>query len=106
MGNQLARHVEALAMDGSRLKGLGQSARLALFVMALDAHDTGTKKIPPAVYFRGWPHLARMLGHDGLTPSGQSAVARAVRQLTAAGLIERSDERPPGWYAVAYRLTL
>lgn len=108
VGNQLARQVEALAMDGQRLKGITPAARLVLFVMAMDAHDTGTKKLPPAYYFRGWGHLARMLGHEGIqTAGGHSAVARAIRQLVAAGLIERDDSaRPSDWFAAGYRLTL
>lgn len=109
MGNQLARQVEALAMDGQRLKGVTPSARLVLFTMALDAHDTGTKTLPPAYYFRGWAHLARVLGHDGIynNRAGEQAVTRAIRQLTKAGLIERDDSaRPSGWFAAGYRLTL
>jgi hypothetical protein len=108
MGNQLARHAEAILMDGGhRAKGLTPTARLVLVIMAMDAHDTGTTSIPPAYYYRGWPHLARMLGHDGLTPGGHSAVARAIRQLVAAGLVEADDAyRPPGWKARGYRLTL
>ena len=107
MGNQLAHHAVALMMDGTRTKGLNGNARTILLAMALSAHDTGTRKIPPAYYYRGWVHLAQVLGYDGLTPGGESAVARAIRALTTAGLIERDDQgRPADWYAAGYRLTL
>ena len=107
MGNQLAHHAVALMMAGDRTKGLSQSARVTLLAMALSAHDTGTKRIPPAYYYRGWTHLAQVLGHDGLTPGGKSAVARSIRQLTDAHLVERDDTgRPADWHARGYRLTL
>jgi hypothetical protein len=107
MGNQLIRHVEAMLMDGQRVKGLSPSSRLVLVIMAADAHDTGTRTIPAAYYFRGWPHLGRMLGYDTYDHRAERAVARAVRELRQAGLVERDDSwRPPEWSAAGYRLTL
>ena len=107
MGNQLAQHAVALMMAGGRTKELSPSARAVLIAMALSAHDTGTKRIPPAYYYRGWTHLAQVLGYPDLGPGGKSAVARAIRQLTDAGLLERDDSgRPADWHARGYRLTL
>jgi hypothetical protein len=107
MGNQLAHHAVALMMDGTRTKGLTQGARLTLLAMALSAHDTGTKRIPPAYYYRGWRHLGMVLGHDTWDRTAEQAVTRAVRQLTQAGLIERDDSgKPADWHARGYRLTL
>jgi hypothetical protein len=107
MGNQLVHHVEALLMDGQRTKGLSPSARVVLLIMAADAHDTGTTRQAPAIYYRGWPHLGRMLGYDTWDDRAERAVARAVAQLVGARLVERDDDnRPTGWFAAGYRLTL
>jgi len=107
MGNQLAHHAVALMMDGGRTKGLDPRARVVLLTMALSAHDTGTKTVPPAIYFRGWHHLAQVLGYDTWDDTAQQAVKRAVRQLTQAHLIEREDHgKPTEWKAAGYRLTL
>ena len=107
MGNQLAQHAVALMMAGGRTKGLTGNARVVLLTMALSAHDTGTTKVPPAIYFRGWQHLGQVMGYDTWDDTAHQAVKRAIRQLTQADLIEREDSgKPDDWKAAGYRLTL
>ena len=106
MGTQLVRQVEAMAMHGT-LDRLTMAARLVLWVMATDAHDTGRGDTPAACYFRGWEHLASVLGHRGLTSAGQSAVARAMRELQDAGLVKAEEGSGlPRLRKQVYRLTL
>jgi len=105
MGAQLVRVVQAKALGGG-LSGLSSRAMLVLIAMALDAHDTGTEDTPARCYFRGWLPLALMLGHPGLTPGGKSAVARAIRELTDAGLIKVDPGYRGSRFTTTYRLTL
>lgn len=106
MGSQLVKQVEAAAMGG-RLDGLPSACLPVLLIMASNALDRPQGETPEAVYFRGWPHLASVLGYQGLTPAGKSRVARAVSALTDAGLVkathwDRSDTRGN----TVYELTL
>lgn len=97
--------VEAKAMDG-RLKGLPVRTRFVLWVMASNAHDTGNETTPMGCYFRGWEHLAICMGYDGLDANGERAVATAVSQLVAAGLIEKDDMATLDRRKITYRLHL
>jgi hypothetical protein len=93
MGTQLIRQVETLGLGG-RLTHLGNPARLCLYVMALNAHDTGTKTVPARIYFRGWEHLARTaLGRDEYDHAAECAVGRAIAELVAAGLVKPVGRR-------------
>ena len=106
MGNQLLRQVEALAMGG-RLDGITNASKTVLFIMALNAHDKGTQTTPEACYFRGWAHIASAaLGHRGLTPAGERAVARSISELTTAGLIKVDVDEAHKRRQQVYRLTL
>ena len=105
VGTQLARQVEVLAMAG-RLDDLTMGGRYALLLMALNAHDTGTKDTPEACYFRGWEHLASCMGHRGLTPAGERAVARAIADLRDHKLIDVDEWPNRGHRHQVYRLTL
>lgn len=87
------RQVEALGMAG-RLDELTANARCVLLVMALNAHDTGTRTLPARTYFRGWPHLAHVaLGRPTYTDTDMRAVARAVDELVRHGLIKPTGRR-------------
>lgn len=105
MGWQLVRQVEAKAMGGG-LDDLSKTAHLALIYMAQNAHDKGTEDTPQACYFRGWAHLAAVLGYPGLTKAGERTVARAVSELVTAGLIKVDDWEGHRRRQTCYRLTL
>lgn len=93
MGTQLLRALEARAMAGS-LVGLTPNAHRVLFVMALNAHDVGTKDAPARTYFRGWEHLARAaLARDQYDAADERAVARVIRELTDAGWVKMTGRR-------------
>jgi hypothetical protein len=105
VGTQLARQVEVLAMAG-RLDDISNTSRYVLLLMALNAHDTGTKDTPEACYFRGWEHLASCMGHRGLTAGGRSAVYRALTELRDAKLVDVDEWPNRGHRHQVYRLTL
>jgi hypothetical protein len=85
--------VEARAMGGA-LVGLSHSARAVLFVMAMNAHDTGNADTPPRTYFRGWEHLARVaLGRATYDDNAEHAVKRALRELVDAGYVKQTGRR-------------
>ncbi len=93
VGIQLLAYVEAMAMGG-RLGDLSANAHRCLLVMAFTAHDKGTNDAPARTYFRGWDHLARAaLCRDVYDAPAKQAVARAVRELTDAGLIKYVGRR-------------
>lgn len=93
MGTQLLRILEARAMGGA-LQDMTPNARLALFVMALNARDTGTPDAPARTYFRGWEHLAAVaLGRPTYDPPAERAVARIIRELTDTGWIKTTGRR-------------
>jgi hypothetical protein len=93
MGTQLLRMLEARAMGGA-LEDLTPNARLALFVMALNARDTEAEQDPAHTYFRGWEHLARVaLGRATYDDAARQAVRRTVRELTDAGWIKTTGRR-------------
>lgn len=91
---------------GGRLDGLTASAKLVLMTMAMNAHDTGNDTTPAGCYFRGWAHLASVLGHRGMTPAGARAVTRAMAELRHADLINVDDYEGHKRRQTAYRLTL
>ena len=107
MGFRLARELEALAMaDDPRMKGMTPQARLCLYVMALNAHDDGTKTLPRACYFRGWEHLAGQQGYPDQGPTAKRATMRALGELTDRHLIEQVGRRGSGRGKRVYRLHL
>lgn len=93
MGTMLLRQMEARAMGGA-LSTLSPNARLVLFVMCLNARDTGTKTDPGRTYFRGWEHLAHVaLARSEYDRAAEVAVLRAIRELTDAGWIKQVGRR-------------
>jgi hypothetical protein len=79
---------------GGALAELSPSARTVLFVMALNAHDSGTKTDPARTYFRGWEHLARVaLGRTEYDDAGRQAVQRIIRELQDTGWIKTVGRR-------------
>lgn len=90
VGMGLLHQMEARAMGGG-LKGLSNGARLVLFVMCKTARDTASETEPGECYFRGWEHLALMLGYDVMDARAKRAVARTIAELVANGLIERDQ---------------
>ena len=84
------------------LPGLSPRARVVLFVMALHALDTGSRDNPPAVYWGGWQRLGVALGYTVWDAKAELAVARAVRELVAAGYVK--VEGHGFGYRTAYRL--
>lgn len=93
MGTILLRHVEALGMAGS-LSRLSHSARLVLYVMALNARDTPTKTDPGRTYFRGWEHLAyAALGRETYNRNAEESIRRAIGELIDAGYVKPSGRR-------------
>lgn len=79
--------LEAKAMAGA-LDNLTPNARACLWVIALNAHDTGTDHTPEHVYYRGWEHLARAgLARTEYDEPAHQAVARAIRELTRSGYL-------------------
>lgn len=107
MGYQLTREVEALGVGG-RLAGLSTAALACLWVMAANAHDTGTKTTPARVYFRGWDHLAMCaLGVETYDESARRRMVRPIGQLVDAGLIKPVGRRHGNRHGRAmYELTL
>lgn len=99
------RLYEARSMNGG-LKGLSKAARICLVHMAMAARDTATETEPEGCYFRGWEHLAWMLGHEELDAAGKRAVTRAVAELARAGLIERDHYPARDRRKAVYRLRL
>jgi hypothetical protein len=93
VGTQLLRTLEARAMGGA-LDGLSPRAIACLYVMALNAHDTGTKFDPARTYFRGWEHLAAAaLGRVPYAAKDERAVARVIAELIDAGWIKAMGRR-------------
>lgn len=79
---------------GGALSGLTPQARTTLLVMALNAHDTGTKTDPARTYFRGWEHIAQVaLGRDVYDRPAKQAVERVIRELQEAGWIKQTGRR-------------
>jgi hypothetical protein len=107
MGTQVFRQVEALGMAG-RLNALTHSERACLYVMAMNAHDTGTSDAPARTYFRGWEHLARVaLGRTTYDDAAEHAVKRAIRGLVDAGFVKAKGRRHGERHGnVLYELTL
>ena len=91
-----------------RLAGLSHSARLCLFVMAMNAHDTGTSDAPASTYFRGWQHLAlAALGRTTYDDAAERAVNRAIAELVDAGFVKVKGRRHGERHGnVLYELTL
>lgn len=105
MGSQLWQLVTLKAQTG-QLKGVSPNARIVLWAMAMSALDAAREDGPAACYFRGWEYLARVLGHDGLTPAGHKAVMRAIADLSQAGLIVRDYWPGIDLRKAVYRLEL
>lgn len=79
---------------GGRLSDVSPNARLCLYVMALNAHDTGTNDAPPRTYFRGWQHLASAaLGRLAYDRADEEAVRRAVVELARVGYVKPVGRR-------------
>lgn len=103
----MLRLVEAKGMAGGLVE-LTPNEHHCLWVMALNAHDTGTKDAPARTYFRGWEHLARVaLRRSTYDAAAEQAVAVAVRGLMAKGYVKRAGRRHGQRHApVLYELTL
>jgi hypothetical protein len=93
---------------GGGLKGVSPRALAVLLVMAANAMDTPTERAPEDCYFRGWDHLAKVLGYENAKPgtAGHRAVARAVKELIGDGLIVPDVAPLPGLKNAVYRLHL
>lgn len=79
------RAVEA----GQLTRKLSYPARLVLLGMACNAHDE------TALYFRGWSWLGtQWLGYDGFDSNAKAAVARAIAELVAVGLVAPVEWQP------------
>lgn len=78
---------------------LTDRARVVLLVMCLQARDSGQK---PGLYFGGWQFLAERLGYPTYDVAAKQAVARAMRELADAKLIDRWDVSRG--HRVAYRV--
>lgn len=77
-----------------RFVELGGNAHRVLLIMALNAHDDGTKTIPARTYFRGWEHLARAaLGRDEYDAAAEQSVRRALVELVDNGLVKPVGRR-------------
>lgn len=80
--------------QGPRAKGLPVVAGYVLWIMAHNARDVPSSRGEPArLYFRGWEHLARVLGYPPGDPAGKLAVKRAIAELRTRGLIEPVSRR-------------
>lgn len=101
------RQVEALGMGGA-LAVLTPNEHHVVWVMALNAHDTGTKDAPARTYFRGWEHLARVaLRRPTYDDAAEQAVAVAIRGLVDKGFVKRAGRRHGARHTPAmYELTL
>lgn len=78
---------------------LSRPARLCLLAMCHSARDSGQR---PGLYFGGWQALALALGYPTYDDAAERTVARALRELREAKLIERWDVSRG--HRVAYRL--
>ena len=76
----------AMAQD-HRLKGIRGTTLLVLLVMALNARDDQEGRDVALVYFRGWSHLAAVLGYPAYDRKAERAVARHVADLRTRGLV-------------------
>lgn len=74
--------------QGPRTKGLPLAALVVLLTMALDARDTASSREPARLYFRGWDHLAGVLGYPEGSRAGEEAVRKAITELRIRGLVE------------------
>ena len=103
----MTREVEAMLLSGdARLKGVSSPAREALFWMAVNARDNPSDDLPGSCYFRGWEHLARMLGYPDTGPTAKRATMRALSELTRRDLIEVIGRRHGARGKRVYRLHL
>lgn len=93
---------------GGRLADIGPNAHRVLLIMALNAHDTGSREAPPATYFRGWEHLARAaLGRLSYDDAAEQAVRRAVAELVRVGYVKPVGRRNESRHGYAqYEVTL
>jgi hypothetical protein len=76
----------------------------ALLYMSCRALDIASEKIPRALYFGGWPAIARAMGTE--EPDGNPAkqvVDRVIAKLVRLGVIECIKPGRPGSNAV-YRI--
>jgi hypothetical protein len=106
VGSQNLRQVEAMAATGNpRLKGITSSGMLVLLVMAANARDDDGDRDVGLVYFRGWAHLAAMLGYPEYDRRAERTVARLLADLAVRGLVEPVARRGPRGNRV-YRLHL
>jgi hypothetical protein len=103
----MTREVEAMLLGGdARLKGLSNPAHRCLIWMALNARDSPTDDLPGGCYFRGWEHLARMLGYPDTGPTAERATMRALAELQQADLIKVVGRRHGARGKRVYRLHL
>lgn len=105
MGGRLVSEVVALTFAG-KLDGLSDNALRVLTVMATVARDKPTKTTPGGLYYGGWEFLAAaVFRRHTYGPSEEERVRRAVAELVAVGILERT--RPTkGFRRQAYRVTL
>ena len=73
--------------------------------MASIGRDQPKGKVLSGVYYGGWELIAKALGYEEYTPAAERAVARALAELTNAGLIEPLGRAGQG-RRQAYRITL
>ena len=86
---------------------ISDRATLVLLRMAHSALDHEGLKHPARQYWGGWELLGMALGYEDPTSSAaQSAVARAVRELTERGLLKRVGEQSSRRGHACYELTL
>jgi hypothetical protein len=106
MGGRLCTHVVDLSVTG-HLDNHTDKGRLTLLIMASIGRDEPNPKtkIERGVYYGGWEMLARALGYKEYTAAAERAVARAIAELTEAGLIEPVGT-PTRGQRQAYKLTL
>lgn len=78
-----------MAMAGDpRLKGIPAGPLAVLLVMAANARDDAEGRDVALVYFRGWHHLAAVLGYPDYDQRAHRAVARHLADLGSRGLVQ------------------
>lgn len=105
MGGRLCSEAVGLMAVGA-IKGPSRGARLVLLTMCSVARDRDQKNVQKGIYFGGWELLSGVLGFPEHSPAAKVAVARCVRELTDAGLLEPLVEKPRTGLRQVYRVTL
>lgn len=100
MGHRLARAVSEGWPD---LPGNAFKVLLRMALVALDQPDKRGR--PAELYYGGWEPLADALGHTSLTPAAHTAVRKALKTLTDAGVVKPMNHARQGTRQT-YRLRL